>query len=96
MQLETIKGDRLNVKFVRVAVNGVRGFICTLPDVPNEKNPIAGPAKGVSYCSPKDKWSAKKGKKLALARAMQEAGFAKLHRSYIWDAYLAQEKDEEV
>lgn len=87
LQVYSINGNKpMEIKFTRVAQNGVKGFKCTLPNIGPTAN--ASEPSGVAFCSPKDSWNPAKGKKVALARALESAKFTKEDRAEIWAAYL--------
>ena len=45
--------------------------------------------KGYAVCAPSDNFNKATGRKLSLARALDDAALLRKHRAQVWDLYLA-------
>lgn len=74
-------GNMLGRRFTRCVITQKLQF----PDGEHDGG-LAG--EGIAYCNPKDQFSKELGRKVSLAKALKETGFAKPIRKEFWGAYL--------
>lgn len=77
------KEQRVFFKHEKQAENHPTGTTCFILD----KETNAEVARGVAKCNPADRFNYESGRKLALARALTEAGFDRNARGMAWNAY---------
>ena len=85
--LVTIDGKQIAVKFQHTQIEEIKGTKCLIVEGKESSDPDKFIGTGIATLHPKDAFCKEKGRRVALRKALSDAGYNKSQRTVFWQEY---------